>query len=84
MENFKLQIADTGESQQMAHCRHLDVSLNYFSHLGAHTACDLPNSLRVVSCNRGRCLPHKKHDIVVEMAVYWFVPVNGEPGALDL
>jgi hypothetical protein len=37
---------------------------DYFSHLGEQTDWDFPNSLRDVSCVRGRCLPHKKHDIV--------------------
>jgi len=36
----------------------------YFSHLGAHTACALPNSLRVIMLARGRCLPHRKQDMV--------------------
>ena len=48
---------------------------------GAHTVCDFPMSFLVVMLVLGRCLPHKKHDIVD-------VPkdatsLKGEPFTLD-
>jgi hypothetical protein len=33
-------------------------------HFGEQTAWDLPTSLRVIISDRGRCFPHKKHDMV--------------------
>ena len=55
----------------------------YFSHFGAHTFCALPSNLRVMSCVRGRCFPHRKHDMVAVWA-YWLVSPNGDPDALAL
>lgn len=49
---------------------------------GAHTAWDLPRILRELNWERGRCLPHKKHDIVA--APNEVAAVNGEPDTLDL
>lgn len=50
--------------------------------LGAHTACALPNTLRVFINERVRCLPHKKQDIV---ALPSDAPaLKGEPEGLDL
>ena len=49
--------------------------------LGAQTGCDLPNSFLDLSMARGRCLPHKKHDMVA--APKEEVAANGEPGALE-
>ncbi len=45
---------------------------------GAHTFWTLPKRVRVFSEGRGRCLPHKKHDMV---AIRKVVPplANGEP-----
>jgi hypothetical protein len=51
-------------------------------HDGAHTGWLLPKSLRDFSMARGRCLPHKKHDMVA--APNDEVAAKGEPGALDL
>ena len=51
-------------------------------HDGAHTACDLPSTLRVPISERARCLPHIKHDIVA--APNEVVAANGEPDTLDL
>jgi hypothetical protein len=50
--------------------------------LGEHTACDLPISLRVTISERGRCLPHKKHDMV-ELPEKGAV-AKGDPPTLDL
>ena len=49
---------------------------------GAHTVCDLPSTRRDRNWARGRCLPHKKQDIVAPLKEpeAW----KGEPGALDL
>lgn len=49
---------------------------------GAQTACDLPNTLRVVIKDRARCLPHKKHDIVAPPKDA--AAINGDPETLDL
>lgn len=51
-------------------------------HDGAQTACDLPSTLRVVIWERGRCLPHKKHDMVAPPKDA--AAMNGEPDTLDL
>ena len=51
-------------------------------HEGEHTACDLPSTLRVPICERGRCLPHMKHDMVAEPNDA--DAANGEPDTLDL
>lgn len=48
---------------------------------GAQTAWALPRSLRVFSDARGRCLPHRKHDMVA--APKEPAAVNGEPATLD-
>ena len=48
---------------------------------GAHTACDLPNSLRDFIAERGRCLPHRKHDIVA--APNEAPETNGEPATFE-
>ena len=51
-------------------------------HEGAQTLCDLPSTCRVRICERRRCLPHMKQDMVA--------PLNdaearkGEPEGLDL
>jgi len=55
--------------------------VSYFSHFGAQTFCALPTNLRVISCDRGRCLPHRKHDMVAVCA-YWLVSPNGDPDTL--
>jgi hypothetical protein len=49
---------------------------------GAQTACDLPNILRVLICERARCLPQRKHDMVA--APNDVAAVKGEPETLDL
>jgi len=49
---------------------------------GEHTAWDLPSILRVTICERARCLPHRKHDIVA--APNDVAAVKGEPDTLDL
>ena len=51
-------------------------------HDGAQTACALPNTLRVPIIERGRCLPHMKHDMVALPKEV--VATNGEPETLDL
>jgi hypothetical protein len=51
-------------------------------HDGAHTAWDLPRTLRVPISERARCLPHIKHDMVA--APKDVVAANGEPDTLDL
>ena len=51
-------------------------------HEGEHTACDLPRILRDINCERGRCLPHMKQDMVA--APKEVAAVNGEPDTLDL
>ena len=51
-------------------------------HDGEHTACARPSTLRVFIIERGRCLPHRKHDIVAAPKV--LVALNGEPGVFDL
>ena len=51
-------------------------------HEGEQTACDLPRILRVTICERARCLPHKKHDMVA--APNDEAAVKGEPDTLDL
>jgi hypothetical protein len=51
-------------------------------HEGAQTGWLLPSSLRDFSIARGRCLPHKKHDMVA--APKDEVAAKGEPGAFDL
>ena len=48
---------------------------------GAQTACDLPNSLRDFIAERGRCLPHRKHDIVA--APNEAPETNGEPATFE-
>jgi protocatechuate 4,5-dioxygenase, beta chain len=48
--------------------------------LGEQTNCALPNSRRLFSWLRGRCLPHRKHDIVA--APNAPAAVKGEPGVL--
>lgn len=50
--------------------------------LGVQTAWDLPKRLRRPKRSLGRCLPHKKHDMVdvAPMAL----PPNGEPDTLAL
>ena len=50
-------------------------------HEGAQTACDFPMNLRVVRLARGRCVPHKKHDIVA--APKLAAALNGEPLTFD-
>ena len=47
-----------------------------------HTAWDLPSTLRVPICERGRCLPHIKHDMVA--APKDADAANGDPDTLDL
>lgn len=49
---------------------------------GEHTAWDLPSILRVTICERARCLPHRKHDMVA--APKDVAAVKGEPDTLDL
>lgn len=51
-------------------------------HEGAQTACALPNTLRVPIIERGRCLPHMKHDMVA--LPNEVVATKGEPETLDL
>lgn len=51
-------------------------------HEGAQTGWLLPSNLRDLSMALGRCLPHKKHDIVA--APKDDVAAKGDPGALDL
>ena len=50
-------------------------------HEGAQTGCDLPSSFFDLSIARGRCLPHKKHDMVA--APNDEVAANGDPGAFE-
>ena len=47
---------------------------------GEHTICDLPSSLRAFSIERVRCLPHRKHDIV--LAPNAPADAKGEPDTL--
>ena len=49
--------------------------------LGVQTAWDLPKRLRRPKRSLGRCLPHKKHDMVA--APKEEVAANGDPGALE-
>ena len=51
-------------------------------HDGAHTAWALPNTFLVPIMERGRCLPHMKHDIVALPKEV--VATKGEPDTLDL
>lgn len=48
--------------------------------LGEQTNCALPSKRRLLSWLRGRCLPHRKHDIVAAPKAP--AAVNGEPGVL--
>ena len=48
---------------------------------GAQTGWDLPSSFLDFSKARGRCLPHRKHDIVA--APNEEVAAKGEPGAFE-
>ena len=49
---------------------------------GAQTAWALPSTLRVPIMERGRCLPHIKHDMVALPKEV--VATKGEPETLDL
>jgi len=49
---------------------------------GAQTAWALPSTLRVPIIERGRCLPHMKHDMVALPKEV--VATKGEPETLDL
>lgn len=49
---------------------------------GEHTACDLPRILRDTICERARCLPQRKHDMVA--APNDVAAMNGEPETFDL
>jgi hypothetical protein len=49
---------------------------------GAQTACALPSTLRVPIIERGRCLPHMKHDMVALPKEV--VATKGDPETLDL
>ena len=49
---------------------------------GEQTAWDLPSILREINCDRGRCLPQRKQDIVA--APKELAAVKGEPETLDL
>lgn len=51
-------------------------------HDGAHTACDLPSIFLEIICERARCLPQRKHDMVA--APKEVAAVKGEPDTLDL
>ena len=51
-------------------------------HEGAQTAWALPRTLRVPIMERGRCLPHMKHDMVALPKEV--VATKGEPETLDL
>jgi hypothetical protein len=51
-------------------------------HDGAQTAWALPSTLRVPIIERGRCLPHMKHDMVALPKEV--VATKGEPETLDL
>jgi hypothetical protein len=51
-------------------------------HVGAQTAWALPKTLRVPIMERGRCLPHMKHDMVALPKEV--VATKGEPDTLDL
>ena len=49
--------------------------------LGEQTGWDLPSNFFDLSIARGRCLPHRKHDMVA--APKEEVAAKGEPGALE-
>lgn len=49
---------------------------------GAHTAWALPSTFLVPIIERGRCLPHMKHDMVALPKDV--VATKGEPETLDL
>jgi hypothetical protein len=51
-------------------------------HEGAQTAWALPSTFLVPIIDRGRCFPHKKHDIVALPKEV--VATKGEPETLDL
>ena len=51
-------------------------------HDGAHTAWALPKTFLVPIMERGRCLPHMKHDMVALPKEV--VATKGEPDTLDL
>lgn len=51
-------------------------------HDGAHTAWAFPNTFLVPIMERGRCLPHMKHDMVALPKEV--VATKGEPDTLDL
>ncbi len=48
---------------------------------GAHTICALPSNLRVLRAERWRCLPHRKHDMVLMPNALG--DAKGEPGAFE-
>ena len=49
---------------------------------GEQTAWDFPKIFLDTICERARCLPHKKHDMVA--APKEVAAVKGEPDTLDL
>jgi hypothetical protein len=51
-------------------------------HEGAQTVWDLPSTWRVRNCDRTRCFPHMKQDMVAPLNDA--EARNGEPGAFDL
>jgi hypothetical protein len=52
------------------------------AHLGEHTTWVLPSSFLDIRSVRGRCLPHKKQDMVVLLEKGG--DAKGEPDTLDL
>ena len=64
------------------------VSMNYLEASssalqdGEHTACDFPKIFLEIICERARCLPHRKHDMVA--APNEVAAVKGEPDTFDL
>lgn len=77
-----MQACRWGRGQRKTHLHRW--AKNYFSHLGAQTFCDFPNSLRVIKLARGLCLPHRKQDMVDCPLNALALVLKGEPETLDL
>jgi hypothetical protein len=76
---------EPGERQIASYCLPAALLLRVSSSAlqdGAHTAWALPSTLRVPIIERGRCLPHMKHDMVALPKEV--VATKGEPETLDL
>lgn len=77
------QLGSKPRQQAQPHAPYFLLSCSSSSlHDGAHTAWALPNTFLVPIMERGRCLPHMKHDMVALPKEV--VATKGEPDTLDL